>query len=333
MILTNLVNHTEGAGSLYQMYVTAWILCKMYNKKYIHNIPEYIHHYKSNNVELEKFINDWELIFAFLEENNDNDNDNYDNKEVEIVEMSTSLNTFLELSDNFYYYITNTKELFDSSINLFDKKVKIDLREQYHKKLKYIPKNILWKESSSNSNKIINIAIHIRNLNDDDIVRDKRSKTWELFTVDYDKTLNHKEQGLYYKKLLMRISEIINEYNCKKIIETDGTTKYEKFTYNFHIFSQGQQKQFEIFYGIPNINIHLNNYAPDDFWHFTKADILILGRSSFSYLASLLNNNVKIIKSIFRHQLPSETVILNKKGVLKEVIYKYLEEKENVIKY
>lgn len=136
MLLTNLKNHNEGAGSLYQLYITTWILCKLYNKKYIHNIPENIHHYKSNKVELKKYINDWESMFAFL-----NDADNTDNvyeqiKNNKIIEITpdvkNSRKEISELSDNLYYFIRNSKQIFDKVGHLYETSVKNELRQQFH---------------------------------------------------------------------------------------------------------------------------------------------------------------------------------------------------------
>lgn len=129
-------------------------------------------------------------------------------------------------------------------------------------------------------------------------MRNKNSNPWQLFTINYGSFLNKSIQENYYKGLLLKIIKIIEE---------------TRVGYKIFIISQGNIEDFNAFSDIPNTSIQLNNYAPDDFWHFVNADIFIMAKSSFSYLASLLNNNIKIINSEFRHYLPNETIILDSK--------------------
>jgi hypothetical protein len=58
----------------------------------------------------------------------------------------------------------------------------------------------------------------------------------------------------------------------------------------FHIYSQGDPTKFENFKQ-KDIVLHLNEPLEQTFYNLTVADILIMSKSSFSYVAALLSDN------------------------------------------
>jgi hypothetical protein len=61
----------------------------------------------------------------------------------------------------------------------------------------------------------------------------------------------------------------------------------------FHIYSQGIAEDFEA-YARLGCRMHLNDDALNDLLSMSKADILVIAKSSFSYVAGLLNQGIVI---------------------------------------
>lgn len=64
----------------------------------------------------------------------------------------------------------------------------------------------------------------------------------------------------------------------------------------FHIYSDGTVKDLEELVNLPNIIFHLREDVFTTFHHMVMADVLVVGKSSFSALAGHLQNKVKIIQ-------------------------------------
>jgi hypothetical protein len=277
-------NHTEGAGSIYQHLIGCWIISKLTNSHYFHIRPTRIHHAEVSTTE-----NNWEQIFHFLQ--NDSVSDKVSQKPFRISNL-TDINQIQE--DGLYQFEFTIRAL-DHSFKAFDTTVKDTLREQFASYIQYKPEKLLWNRNK----KCIKIALHLRNSNKNDALFGKNTLPWEVFTMNYNNSnQNHRFYKWFYVNLLKKIHHILEKKNC---------------SYETHIFSQGDMKDFESFQEVNGI-VHLDEvHSVDAFWHFCMCDILILGKSSFSYLASLLNPNVKVIRNGFRHQLPSETIFINDK--------------------
>jgi N6-adenosine-specific RNA methylase IME4 len=117
----------------------------------------------------------------------------------------------------------------------------------------------------------ISIALHIRAYNDCD---ETHVQTFEhtRFAISCDE---------YYKL----ITKLKNTYTNAEI----------------HIFSQKTfDEKYSSLRDIPDLNIHLDYDTFDTFHHLCKADILVMGRSSFSYLAAIYNKK-SVIYYTFWH--------------------------------
>jgi hypothetical protein len=69
-----------------------------------------------------------------------------------------------------------------------------------------------------------------------------------------------------------------------------------------HIFSQKTfDEKYSLLRDIPDLNIHIDYDTFDTFHHLCKADILVMCKSSFSYLAGIYNKNNVIIYYTFWH--------------------------------
>ena len=70
---------------------------------------------------------------------------------------------------------------------------------------------------------------------------------------------------------------------------------------DIHIFSQPNiYKKYKLVTKLDNIYLHLDTDAMDTFHHLCCADILVIAKSSFSYLAGIYNKN-KVIYIPFHH--------------------------------
>lgn len=74
---------------------------------------------------------------------------------------------------------------------------------------------------------------------------------------------------------------------------------------HFHIYSEGElgcpRDRFEELLVAPHVSFHLNEDVFSTFHHLARADVLVLGISSFSFVAGLYNSGVGLN---FRHHNP-----------------------------
>ena len=124
----------------------------------------------------------------------------------------------------------------------------------------------------------INISLHIRTANPDDIPAEIVSTYREKYIFEKD---FHR-----YKNLVDFLK---------------NNTKDKKTT--LHIHSQGFTTNFEEFFELKeenfDIKLHIDDHPISDIYHMVNADLLIMSNSSFSWLSSLLNSNQKIARDNF----------------------------------
>ena len=137
-------------------------------------------------------------------------------------------------------------------------------------KSKYLEfiKKCFWENKDKNvfKNNKINIAVHVRRPNSQD---------------------NRKEGTDTPDKYYLNIINIIrNKYQNRELL--------------FHIYSQGESKNFEIFKA-PDTILHLNEELPLTFIGMVGADILVTSASSLSYVAALLSNGVIYYKKFWHN--------------------------------
>jgi len=134
-----------------------------------------------------------------------------------------------------------------------------------------------------------NIAMHIRR---GDIMADSNNKNLTMRIVSNN----------YYKTL---IDQILAYLKVDKPI-------------HIYIFSQGVIDDFPEFHGIENIHWCMDMGAKDSFLHMVYADMLITGKSSFSYKPALLNRGIKVCPENFWHGYPNSAdwILVNNDGII-----------------
>lgn len=140
--------------------------------------------------------------------------------------------------------------------------------------------------SSVNDTKVIRIALHIRRKNEFD---------------------HFSHSGLFVPdKIYLEIIEKIQEQQLQQNVHCQ-----------FHIFSQGQEKDFEIYKSsLPKMDIvlHINQPLEDTFLHLVFADILVVSPSALSYTAGLISNGQIFYIHHCNPPLPKWSVIENYKS-------------------
>ena len=74
--------------------------------------------------------------------------------------------------------------------------------------------------------------------------------------------------------------------------------------YEFHIFTDGNAGEFEQLRHYPSTIWHDNDTAQDTFAQLVAADVLVMGRSGFSFMAAVINRGVKIVAVPWWHRFP-----------------------------
>jgi len=124
----------------------------------------------------------------------------------------------------------------------------------------------------------INISLHLRTSNPNDIPAEIVSPLRELYTTEKD--------FYRYKNLIEYLKEQAKGQKATLHIHS------QKFKNNFNEFLELIGNDF-------NVQLHIDDNPLSDIYHMSNADLLIMSNSSFSWLASLLNINQKIVRDNF----------------------------------
>lgn len=280
---------TEAAGSLYQREVLAYLISLNSSFKFIRSRLLF---YKKHNPKIR--IRQFDSLFKFF------NNIKLPNSEYESV---TVLNKKLIKKDKKIYNIPfhiSEKIIANLSVKRRDYLIK-KFRKQFWNNNKKI-------KQRKNS---FNIVLHIRNKSKGDVIKGDSSLPYQLFSHDYKLPNNN---PIFYKNwYLAVVNKILRE-----------NPRFKNAT--VYICSTGRNSDFkDLFFELSKICKIKKIINIDEFETFKimiNADHLVLAQSSFSYLASLINNKKKYIRNGFRHPLPSDIQILNDYSFL-DISYSY----------
>ena len=256
------IKSTEGIGSQYQKIINLYAVSKKFNLKYIH-IPIQIGHNYNND----KDWNDkWDNFFNFKKLSN---NDEIDIEKLEkyfLTGNTTEETIFINQNPNILYLYFNTFDIFYKNPEYYFKDIQKDLIDAYdeannHRKLIY------------NKTKT-SIAIHIRVYN------------------------NYDNEGVYERYLKTDTSkdEIFN-FTADMYENLINQLKTKHTNNEIHIFSQEEyfDIKFKKLRDIQDIKLHFDDMDLfDTFHHLCKADVFVMGLSSFSIIAAYYNKNTII---------------------------------------
>ena len=255
----NIHGYYEGIGAQYQRIIALLSIAKRHNIKYIH-IPIKVGHNYNNDPEWDE---KWEEMFNIkkLANNNDIDLKNITNKYSIFTDFT--LEQLLNDDETILHHYLSPFNIFDNNPDYYLSNIQNDIINVYNdinstRKLIY------------DKNKI-SIAIHLRVFNKNDDIE------------NYEDYINNKNARHFM--------------TCDMYITYIDILKNKYPNSDIHIFSQ--KDTFDIhytkLYDIENIKIHFDDLDTfDTFHHLCKADVLVMGSSSFSILAAFYNNNTII---------------------------------------
>jgi hypothetical protein len=260
---------TEGIGSMMQCHLLLKFYADFLGVDFTYSgSTNFSHHSYSGYSEYE-YLNLIDTFFNFPNLKNQWD------EVINITDMNDGLFSLIEDNKN-----TNKKIL----INLSN--CHIQLSNICHQKFSElftqeridIIRNSLIFNGKKYFDENINISLHIRTSNPNDIPSEIVSPSRELYV---------------FRKDFYRYKNLINY--LKKNTEKQKTI--------LHIHSQGFATNFEEFLKFKtddfDVHLHIDDPPASDLYHMSNADLLIMSNSSFSWIASLLNSNQKIVRDNF----------------------------------
>jgi len=244
----------EGVGAQYQRIVGMLGIAKKHDLKFIHKKITVGHNYDNDPLWNEK----WDEIFNFKSIKSiveiDDENTRTNKQIVNLDTISINDIDMVKKNQDNIYLLKHPFGIVDNAPNYY-KIIQNDIRDAYNNK----SQTFLFDKDKKN------IAIHIRVINECD---------------DKDEYVNYENltgrHDISPEKYVMLIYKFKNIYP----------------NHNIHIFSQNniflKYKDLE---KIDNIKFHLDIDSITTFHHMCNADILVIAKSSFSYLAAIYNKN------------------------------------------
>lgn len=267
MYITNKTTE-EGAGAQYQRAIGLLAICRQNdNLKYIHNKITVGHNYDND----EYWDDKWDNLFGLSELSCKDDLDS--NIEVE--------DTYL-LNDDHYNQIHLNKLLkVQIPFNIIEQHIDNFFNDDFLSELRdiYCKNNADRKLFLFDKDKV-NIAMHIRVFNECDGEEERL-----LFT-------QNRRDGRFcgLDTYIVIIQQLKQQFPSSKI----------------HIFTQSNfDKRHSPLRDLPEVSIHTEVDAIDTFHHLCNADVFVMSKSSFSYLAGLYNTKTVIYLPFWHTPLSS----------------------------
>lgn len=257
----------EGVGAVYIRIISLLAICRKYNLEFIHHRQTLGHNYNKDK--------DW-----------DDKWDNFFNLKricktiYDIAISNFTINKIHIMTDNHLNYLIENKN--KCELNYFENPHGI-IENDTNSFFSLIQRDLIDAYNESNSNRKLiykkkSVAIHIRVLNDYD-------------TTPYNCFIHG--TACYFK---------FNENDYMILIE-----KIIKLypDHDIYIFTQNQfnVKFPNIKNKYPTLNINIDMDTFDTFHHLAKADVFVMGLSSFSSLAAFYNNNTVIYTGFWKKGL------------------------------
>jgi len=259
------IRSTEGVGSQYQKIINLYAVIKKFNLKYIH-IPIQIGHNYNND---KNWNEKWDIFFNFKKLSNNDEIDIEKQEKYFITEHNTIEATiFRNRNPDILYLYSHTYNIFYKNPEYYFKDIQNDLIDAYDDANNH--RTLIYNKTKTN------IAIHIRVYNNYDNEDDN---------TYYDRYSKENTTDAKFNFTADMYENLINQLK-------------EKYTNTeIHIFSQKEyfNIKFKKLRDIKDIKLHFDDMDVfDTFHHMCKADVFVMGLSSFSILAAYYNKNTVI---------------------------------------
>jgi hypothetical protein len=119
-----------------------------------------------------------------------------------------------------------------------------------------------------------------------------------------------------------------NAFLVEKLKIITGSLNFSKQIYQIHIFSQGSENDFNEFKDFAPV-LKLNENEFETFDSLVSADILIMAKSSFSYVAALLNTGIIFYEPFWHKPLEKWIDISNSNDLFVKEFNLQLKSKNN----
>lgn len=264
-------NQTEGIGAIAQCQIHAYVLSKMLQVEFVGRPFTSLQHYQEYSTQ-EEYCNAATDFFNFQLSKVDLSNA----KIIKAEQIDNSLVQFVNqhrmTADEIYVELP-TMQLQSFADTNFEAYKDLGYHSTLAKRIRFDKSKYYFDDDK------LNIGIHITNFiegRDCDL-----SAQREQYVPG-----NSKEQ--YYINL-------INKLN--KLLSKNSDIKKE-----FHIYSRGEEKDFEVFTNLDvPVKLHLWEHPLTSIYHLTKSDIRVLSNSSFGYMSALfgVDDGMSIIRDNF----------------------------------
>lgn len=254
----------EGIGSVAQWNLVLYGICKKLEVNFFADPFMNISHYQYNNETKEKWSEDFTNFFNLHTQQKFDVEYDFSGKYQDLLDFivenkNSEENICVEVDKNFI--IKNGFPLID---------------EIYENKyLKEIKENLVYSNQTYFDKDIFNISLHLRTLNSCDVPTYPEMETYLVY-----KNSSH----------IQNIFDILKEkFSDKKV--------------RVYVHSQGDKNLFEDLVSLSKENfeviLKLNEHPIDDMYHMSNADLLIMSKSSYSWIAHLLNFNQTLVRDNF----------------------------------
>ncbi len=254
----------EGIGSVAQWNLVLYGLCKKLGANFFAKPFININHYQYNNIPKDKWSEEFTEFFNLNSPQKFDVEYIFDGEYQDLINFidenkNSKENICIEVNKNFI--VQNGFSIIDEA---FQKKYLEDIKQ-----------NLIYQKESYFDSTKYNISLHLRSLNSCDVPTYPEMETYLVYKNAND---------------IKNIFDILKEkfYNKKVCI---------------YIHSQGDKNNFIDLLELSNKNfeivLKLNEHPIDDIYHMSNANLLIMSKSSYSWIAHLLNFNQTLVRDNF----------------------------------
>lgn len=266
----------EGIGSVVQWNILLYALSKDLDVKFCADSFSNINHYQYNNISCEEWSNQFTQFFNFEKVNNPD-------LEINFYGNLLDLKNHIDNHDKSSIQVLNIPKQFivNNCLNRLDEFSNKNLFSE-------IKNNLFFDDNTYFENTYLNICLHLRSTNPSDIPPEFPAMETYGIWIGGNKIIN----------LINQLKELYSKRNVKFYIHSQGEET------NFLDLKEQTTEKFIV-------ELKLNQTPASDLYHMSNADVLILAKSSYSWIAHLLNNNLIFARNDFHQPIKSDVIKLD----------------------
>jgi hypothetical protein len=266
----------EGIGSVAQWNLVLYGLCKKLGVNFFAKPFVNINHYQYNNIPKDKWSEDFTKFFNLNKSQKFDVEYDFSGKYQDLLDVidenkNSQKNICIEVDKNFI--VQNGFSIIDQFFE-----------NQY---LKNITQNLVYRKQSYFDSTKYNISLHLRSLNSCDVPTYPEMETYLVY-----KDSSH----------IKNIFDILKEKLCDKKVCVYIHSQGDKN--NFIDLLEFSEENFEVV-------LKLNEHPIDDIYHMSNADLLIMSKSSYSWISHLLNFNQTLVRDNFYQPIYPNRIFLD----------------------